>query len=90
MKEREEFERWSTLISIDDQGQVGIITEEEKEKETQQFIDFIKLRKVIMLEELAAEFNMQTNAVVKKIEKLEKSDRLTGITDDRGKFIHVT
>ena len=28
--------------------------------------------------------------MVKKIETLEKEGRLTGITDDRGKFIHIT
>lgn len=43
-----------------------------------------------MLEDLAAEFNMQTRDVVDRIQKLEESKRLYGITDDRGKFIHIT
>ena len=43
-----------------------------------------------MLDDLAAEFGMLTKDVVKKIEGLEKNGKLTGITDDRGKFIHIT
>lgn len=37
-----------------------------------------------MLEDLAAEFQMQTRDVVDRIQKLEESGRLQGITDDRG------
>jgi len=45
---------------------------------------------VVLLDDLAAEFSMLTKEVVKKIEGLEASGRLTGITDDRGKFIHIS
>ncbi len=43
-----------------------------------------------MLEDVAAEFSMQTRDVVDRIAKLEESGRLSGITDDRGKYIHIT
>ena len=43
-----------------------------------------------MLEDVAAEFKMLTKDVVTKIEQLERDNRLLGITDDRGKYIHVT
>ena len=43
-----------------------------------------------MLEDLAAEFGMQTKDVVDRIEKLQETGRLLGITDDRGKYIHIT
>jgi len=42
-----------------------------------------------MLEDLAAEFGMQTKDVVSRVEALEESGRLLGITDDRGKYIHI-
>jgi len=45
---------------------------------------------VVLLEDLAAEFGMQTKEVVDRIERLEESGRLLGITDDRGKYIHVS
>lgn len=43
-----------------------------------------------MLEDVAAEFKMLTKEVVAKIEQLEKDGLLMGITDDRGKYIHIT
>ncbi len=43
-----------------------------------------------MLEDLAAEFGLQTKHIVDRIQKLEETGRLLGITDDRGKFIHIT
>ena len=60
------------------------------ENKLQQFIDYIQRRKVVMLEDVAAEFKLQTKDVVSRIESLEAQGRLLGITDDRGKFIHIT
>lgn len=60
------------------------------ENKLQGFIDYIERRKVVMLEDVAAEFKMQTKDVVQRIESLIASGRLLGITDDRGKFIHIT
>ena len=43
-----------------------------------------------MLEDLAAEFDLHTKDVVDRIQRLEETGRLLGITDDRGKYIHIT
>ena len=43
-----------------------------------------------MLEDLAAEFNLQTKDVVDRVQRLEEAGRLSGITDDRGKYIHIS
>lgn len=53
-------------------------------------IEFIERRKVVMLEDVAAEFKMLTKDVVARIDELEKEGLLSGITDDRGKYIHIT
>ena len=53
-------------------------------------IEFIERRKVVLLEDVAAEFKMLTKDVVTRIELLEKEGKLMGITDDRGKYIHIT
>lgn len=53
-------------------------------------VEYIERRKVVMLEDVAAEFKMLAKDVVAKIEWLEKEGKLLGITDDRGKYIHVT
>ena len=88
-KEQEEFERWKALMQVEEAGEAA---EDEKEHENklQIFIDYIEMRKVVMLEDIAAEFKMETKDVVQRIEALESSGRLLGITDDRGKFIHIT
>eukprot|EP00350_Pseudokeronopsis_sp_OXSARD2_P001630 CAMPEP_0170542306 /NCGR_PEP_ID=MMETSP0211-20121228/1777_1 /TAXON_ID=311385 /ORGANISM="Pseudokeronopsis sp., Strain OXSARD2" /LENGTH=107 /DNA_ID=CAMNT_0010845323 /DNA_START=553 /DNA_END=876 /DNA_ORIENTATION=- len=43
-----------------------------------------------MLEDLATEFNLPTKDIVDRILKLEEAGRLLGVTDDRGKYIHIT
>ena len=54
------------MFSVDEMGDNQ---EEDKEYENmlQQFIEFIEIRKVVLLEDLAAEFNMQTKDVVDRI-----------------------
>ena len=43
-----------------------------------------------MIEDLAAEFQMSSRDAITRIEQLMEQKRLSGITDDRGKFIHIT
>lgn len=43
-----------------------------------------------MLDDLCAEFKLSTKDVVDRITKLLESKKLTGIIDDRGKFIYIT
>jgi DNA-binding MarR family transcriptional regulator len=47
-------------------------------------------RKVVLLEELAAEFGMRTVDVLARIRSLEADGRLSGVVDDRGKYVSVT
>jgi DDRGK domain. len=49
-----------------------------------------KIRKVVMLEDLANEFRLPTKDVIDRIERLLATKKLTGIIDDRGKFIYIT
>ena len=74
---------------IEDSG-VEKESDQDKEKGIVRFIEYIERRKVVLLEDLAAEFKMMTKEVIKKIEGLEQSGRLLGIMDDRGKYIHIT
>ncbi|TNV70975.1 hypothetical protein FGO68_gene17414 [Halteria grandinella] len=62
----------------------------EYENKLQQFIDYITIRKVVLFEDLAAEFGISSKDVIDRIQRLQESGRLQGITDDRGKFIHIT
>lgn len=88
IKEEEEAEKWKEFISIDETG------EDESEANTegllQKFVDVIKERKMVVLEDLAVEFGLRTQEIIQRIEQLEKMGRLTGVMDDRGKFIYVS
>ena len=88
-KEQAEFEKWKQLMQVEETGQDTTTTTDEVETAAR-FVSFIERRKVVMLEDLAAEFKLITKDVVAKIEDLEKDGKLTGIFDDRGKYIHVT
>ncbi|KAH3790126.1 DDRGK domain-containing protein 1-like [Dreissena polymorpha] len=46
--------------------------------------------KVVMLEELATHFKIRTQDCIDRIQDLQKEGQLTGVIDDRGKFIYIT
>lgn len=89
-KEKEEFDQWKDMFTIEEQG--SKLTEDSKESQTllQQFVDYVKSHKVVLLEDLASEFNLATQEAIDRVESLQASNRLTGIVDDRGKFIYIT
>lgn len=43
-----------------------------------------------MLEDLALHFRMKTQAAIDRITDLKKDGILTGVIDDRGKFIYIS
>ena len=46
--------------------------------------------KVIMLEDLASHFKIKTQDAIQRVQELQDEGRLTGVVDDRGKFIYIT
>jgi DDRGK domain-containing protein 1 len=89
-KEEEQYNEWVGAFSVEDTGSVEQLTAEESQGLLQQFVDYIEQRKVVELDELAAEFSLKTAEVVERIKQLEESDMLTGVLDDRGKYIFIT
>ncbi|KAK1941276.1 DDRGK domain-containing protein 1 [Phytophthora citrophthora] len=89
-KEKEEFDQWKDMFTIEDQGTKLEEDSEESQTLLQQFVDYVKSHKVVLLEDLASEFNLATQEAIDRVESLQKSNRLTGIVDDRGKFIYIT
>lgn len=49
------------------------------------FIEHVKQRKTVALDELAAEFGMKAADAVARLQALEAEGRITGVMDDRGK-----
>uniref|UniRef100_A0A2M4AA10 DDRGK domain-containing protein 1 n=1 Tax=Anopheles triannulatus TaxID=58253 RepID=A0A2M4AA10_9DIPT len=88
-KEHEEYLKMKQAFSVEEEG-----FEEENADEQQNsladFIKFIQDNKIVVLEDLAAHFKLKVQAVIDRIEELQKENRLTGVIDDRGKFIYIS
>ncbi|XP_050084255.1 DDRGK domain-containing protein 1 [Anopheles aquasalis] len=88
-KEHEEYLKMKQAFSVEEEGY-----EEENADEQQNsladFIKFIQDNKIVVLEDLAAHFKLKVQAVIDRIEELQKENRLTGVIDDRGKFIYIS
>lgn len=92
-KERKEYEEYLQIKSsfvVEESGEVGILTEEESQSLLQEFIDYIKNSKVVQLEDLGTKFNLKTQEAIESLEHLLEIGRLTGVMDDRGKFIYIS
>eukprot|EP00913_Durusdinium_trenchii_P006622 g6221.t1 len=65
-QEKEEMDKWKETFSVEKEGEDdGTLGEGVVE----QFVDYVKLRKVVNLEDLAAEFRMRTVHAIKRLEE---------------------
>lgn len=46
--------------------------------------------KVVILEDLATTFKLKTQSAIERIQDLQSNGSLTGVIDDRGKFIYIS
>ena len=56
--------------------------EEDQENKLEKFIQYIKDTKVVVLEDLAAHFQMKTDDTIDRVSTLIKEDKLTGISNN--------
>ncbi|KAL3276497.1 hypothetical protein HHI36_011877 [Cryptolaemus montrouzieri] len=88
-KEYEEYLKMKQAFSVEEEGfEEG--NEENEKNLLQEFVDYIKKNKVVIIEDLAAQFKLKTQAALDRIKDLQNDDILTGVIDDRGKFIYVS
>merc|ERR1711920_504136 len=87
-KEQEEFDKWKEMFNVDAEGEDDAASNDKGAVD--RFIEYVQMRKVVNLEDIAAEFRMRTSAAIDRLEQLEKLGRLSGIFDDRGKFVYIT
>ncbi|XP_063983909.1 DDRGK domain-containing protein 1 [Diachasmimorpha longicaudata] len=87
--EAEEYLKMKEAFSIEEEG-YDVANEEEQKNLLQEFLDYIKSNKVVILEDLAGHFNLKTQSVIERIQDLQVNGRLTGVIDDRGKFIYIS
>ncbi|CAD1474568.1 unnamed protein product, partial [Heterotrigona itama] len=88
-KEYEEYLKMKEAFSVEEEG----YDQEDKEDEEnllQEFLQYIKQNKVVVLEDLAAHFGLKASSIVERIQELQANGSLTGVIDDRGKFIYIS
>ncbi|OIW12091.1 hypothetical protein TanjilG_06296 [Lupinus angustifolius] len=84
-----EFDKWKGEFSVDDEGTLEEV-EDNAEDLVANFVEYIKKHKCIPLEDLAAEFKLRTQECINRISSLESMGRLSGVMDDRGKYIYIS
>jgi len=88
-REKEEAEKWMHMFSVEEAGE-DALNKEKGEEMMKRMVEYLKAKKMVPLEDIAAEFGIRTVEAVEKIKELEKDKRITGIMDDRGKFIYIS
>jgi hypothetical protein len=88
-KEEEEYDQWRHLFEVNAEGE-EVTEETESLGVLSQFIQYIKDEKVVSLEDVARKFKIRTEQVIDRIHALEEDGTLTGVMDDRGKYIYIT
>ncbi|XP_050677935.1 DDRGK domain-containing protein 1 [Leptidea sinapis] len=88
IREQEEYEAMKAAFSVEGEG-FDENEEADADNLLRDFIEFIKTQKVVLLEDLAAQFKLKTQAAIDRINELTASGSLTGVIDDRGKFIYI-
>jgi len=93
-KEKRDLEEYLLLkesFVVEEEGVEHVIDDGDAAQNLlQEFLDHIKATKVVMLEDLCAKFNIKTQMCLDFINLLQERDQLSGVLDDRGKFIYVT
>ncbi|KAI4366135.1 hypothetical protein MLD38_022053 [Melastoma candidum] len=84
-----DFEKWKGEFSVDAEGTTEEV-EEGKQGLLSDFVDYVKKHKCVPLEDLAAEFKLRTQECINRISSLESMGRLSGVMDDRGKYIYIS
>ncbi|KAL5244528.1 hypothetical protein ACI65C_011938 [Semiaphis heraclei] len=87
-KEHLEYLQLKETFGIEEEGYEETL--EDEGVTLTQFIEHIKENKVIVLDELALKFKLKTQIVIDRIQSLLEEGLLTGVIDDRGKFIYIS
>jgi DNA-binding MarR family transcriptional regulator len=77
------------MISVEGEGSGEAEIHEESQGLLQEFIDYIRRHKVMMMDDLAAHFGLTTSSAVQRVQSLQAMGRVTGVLDERGKFIYL-
>eukprot|EP00884_Botryococcus_braunii_P000664 jgi/Botrbrau1/10599/Bobra.0358s0018.1 len=88
-REDAEAAKWMDQISLEQEG-ADADEHEQGEGLLAAFVDYIQTRKTVKLDELAAEFGLRIQDAIDRVQELESQGRISGVMDDRGKFIYIS
>lgn len=86
---RAELDEWKSYFEVDGEGTLQD-DQAEKRKRLASFADYIKKEKIVLIEDLAVNFELNTQEVIDELKRMEKEGRLTGVIDERGKYIYIS
>ncbi|KAL1786891.1 DDRGK domain-containing protein 1 [Sigmodon hispidus] len=89
-REHEEYLKLKEAFVVEEEGVSETMTEEQSHSFLTEFINYIKQSKVVLLEDLAFHMGLRTQDTINRIQDLLTEGTLTGVIDDRGKFIYIT
>ncbi|XP_078079984.1 DDRGK domain-containing protein 1 isoform X2 [Mustelus asterias] len=89
-REHEEYLKLKEAFTVEEEGIEVEPDEDEAQDLLKEFIDYIKSTKVVLLEDLASRFGLRTQDAINRLQDLIAEGTLTGVIDDRGKFIYIT
>merc|ERR1719391_1803874 len=87
---KEEIDELRRKKEAEEEAAEEATTEEDEKNLLKMFLEYIKENKVCYVDALASEFGLRNPDAVKRINSLMESGDLTGVLDDRGKFIYIT
>uniref|UniRef100_A0A8C5QUM0 DDRGK domain-containing protein 1 n=1 Tax=Leptobrachium leishanense TaxID=445787 RepID=A0A8C5QUM0_9ANUR len=89
-REHEEYLKLKESFVVEEEGVQESMTEDESRSFLTEFIDYVKTSKVVILEDLGAHFGLRAQDAINRIQDLLANGSITGVIDDRGKFIYIT
>lgn len=89
-REHEEYLKLKEAFVVEEEGVGETMTEEQSHSFLTEFVNYIKQSKVVLLEDLASQVGLRTQDTINRIQDLLAEGTLTGVIDDRGKFIYIT
>ncbi|XP_038601157.1 DDRGK domain-containing protein 1 isoform X2 [Tachyglossus aculeatus] len=89
-QEHEEYLKLKESFVVEEEGEGDAMTEDETRNFLAEFVSYIKEAKIVLLEDLASHMGLRTQDAINRVQDLLANGTLTGVIDDRGKFIYIT
>ncbi|KAI3420401.1 hypothetical protein GPALN_003700 [Globodera pallida] len=89
-RELEEYMKIKDSFEVQEQGFDYDVNQEDVENLLESFVNFVRKRKVVHVDELASNFKSKPTDIVDRLKTLLLEKRLTGLFDDRGLFVYIT